>query len=194
MTVEHHSEHNLAARLQAGDEEAFGTVHREYGQRLLYYAIRLSLSRSEAEDAVADAFLKLWQGRTGMQSELHVRNFLFVTVRNFALNLLDFQQRRKGYLEKYRSIEEARQESFSHERVEAEMLHVLYAGMEKLPPECKKIFELYLQDLSTAEIAARLNIAPATVRSQKRRAILLLRQMLGGHPLLLMFLSSRFFF
>lgn len=169
-------------------------MHRQYRQRLLYYALKLSLTRPEAEDAVADSFLKLWQGRGDMHSETHIRNFLFLTVRNYALNLLDFNNRRKGYLEKYRSLREAEQESFSHEKVEAEMMHLLYKGMDKLPAECKKIFQLYLQDFSTAEIAEQLDLAPATVRSQKRRAIQLLQQWLGKDTLLCLLISARIFF
>ncbi len=179
------TENRQAVALAEGDEQVFAEIDHSYRLRLVYYATKLSLSRTEAEDVVAESFLKLWKGRSGFSSDAHIVNFLFTATRNAALNLLDYKKRQKGYLTKYQYLEEARQETFSHERVETEVLQLIYEGMKNLPPECNKVFQLYLSDHSTAEIAEKLTISTGTVRSQKRRAVTLLREWLGDRKLLL---------
>lgn len=171
-----HNEKQLLERMAGGDGRALDQLHMLYRTRLIYYAMKFSMAMDEAEDIVAETFLKLWQVRTSFFSEEHMRNFLFLTTRNSALNLLNYKERQKTYLEKYGALQNALQENFSNERLETELLHLIYSGMEHLPLECRKIFQLYLNDYSPAEIADRLSISAATVRSQKRRAITLLKK------------------
>jgi DNA-directed RNA polymerase specialized sigma24 family protein len=93
-------------------------------------------------------------------------------------------------------MQEAVQETFSHERVETELIQLLYSAMENLPGECRKIFQLYLDDQTTAEIANHLQISTATVRSQKRRAIQLLKHWMAerwpGKVVILWYISMHF--
>jgi RNA polymerase sigma factor (sigma-70 family) len=168
-------------RLIEGNEQVFVSLHQMYRVRLIYFVLKMSLSSDEAEDIVAETFLKLWQSRSQITSALHVRNFLYATARHGALNLLDYKQRQKGVLQKYGALQETTQVYFSNDRVETEMVHLLHSAVKELPSECRKVFQLYLEDLRPEEIAEQLSITPATVRSQKRRAILLLKKWLNSH-------------
>ena len=51
----------LVERLRAGDSQAFETVTREYGGRLLATARRFLRNEDDAQDAVQDAFLSAWK-------------------------------------------------------------------------------------------------------------------------------------
>lgn len=166
-------------QFKAGNEQALGQLHALYRRRLMYFALKFSLTEDEAEEIAADCFFKLWQSRDKIASVAHLRNFLFLTVRNSALNLREYNERRQEYQARYNAEQDT---AFSHERVEAEMLHLIYSGINTLPAECQKILRLYLDDLSTEEIAGRLSISAATVRSQKRRAIQLLRKWIAQLP------------
>lgn len=190
-----YSEQELIQQIAEGKEEGFSYLHRMYHMRLVYYVIQFSLTREEAEDVVGETFMKVWQSRSTFSSESHIRNFLYLTARHRALNLANYKERQVSYLEKYSSLESASEDAFSHERVETEMLNIIYQAMGSLPDECRKIFRLYLEDLSPKEIATQLSISPATVRSQKRRAISLLKKWLDVHLgglLALWYILSRF--
>jgi RNA polymerase sigma factor, sigma-70 family len=178
-----YNEKDWVAHIAAGDQSAFSHLFNQYQDRLMYFVTRFPLTRQEAEDVVAESFLKAWQSRTTFSSESHIRNFLYLTAKNSAINLVQFKERQKDYLEKYGAMAEEGQDRFDYNRVETEMLHLMHRAMEQLPDECRKIFRLYLQDLSPKEIAAQLSISPATVRSQKRRAILLMQEWFKVHLL-----------
>jgi RNA polymerase sigma factor (sigma-70 family) len=70
--------------------------------------------------------------------------------------------------------------------VEGEMLKVIHSAVKQLPYECGNIIKMYLEGLSTDEISNRLKISAATVRSQKRHAIQLLRIALQNRQLVIL--------
>ncbi len=178
-----HNEKNLFARIADGDGQAFAQIHGLYKGRLLYYTRRFPLEWHEVEDLVAEAFLELWRSKHQIQSDTHIRNFLFMTVRNKAINLVASKKRRDSLLENWEAGQQTADEHLSAELVEAEMLHLLQQAVKTLPAECRRIFELsYDQELSPAEIARLLDMNPATVRSHKRRAIQLIQQWIRKNP------------
>jgi RNA polymerase sigma-70 factor (ECF subfamily) len=126
---------------------------------------------------VAESFLALWRSKDQIHSEIHIRNFLFITVRNKAINLLAAQKRQASLLEKWNATQDPTDQSLTTEMVETEMLDLLQQAIKTLPTECKRIFQLsYHAEHTPAEIARLLHMNPATVRSQKRRAIQLIQQ------------------
>jgi RNA polymerase sigma factor (sigma-70 family) len=62
------------------------------------------------------------------------------------------------------------------EVLRAEVLQEIYAEVENLPGRCGQIFKLlFIHGKSTEEIGGLLGINPQTVRTQKARAISLIR-------------------
>ncbi len=62
------------------------------------------------------------------------------------------------------------------EVLRAELLYEIYQEMENLPEKCGQIFKmLFIEDKSTEEVAQHFGINVQTVRSQKARAIQLLK-------------------
>lgn len=177
-----HSQEQTLNQLRQGDEKAFRSLHHRFRVRLIYFVMKMGIEQSEAEDIVADAFVKLWQQRQSLQSMPHISNFLYAVCRNNGLNLLDFKQRQAGYLDRYSEMQVALQETFSQERVAAEMMSFIDEAMQVLPPKCKEVFELFLDDFASIEIAEKLSISMATVRSQKKKAIDLLKKWFKDHP------------
>ncbi len=55
-------ERALVARLKAGDEDAFTTVVRDFGPRLLSVARRFVLNDEDARDVLQEAFVSAWRG------------------------------------------------------------------------------------------------------------------------------------
>lgn len=172
-----HNEKALFARIADGDGQAFAQIHELYKTRLLYYGRRFPLEWHEVEDLVAEAFLALWRSKHQIQSDTHIRNFLFITLRNKAINLVATRKRHESLLENFEVGQQTVDETLSAELVEGEMLYLLQQAIKTLPTECRRVFELsYHQELSPAEISRLLDMNPATVRSQKRRAIQLIQR------------------
>jgi RNA polymerase sigma-70 factor (family 1) len=167
----------LFARIADGDGHAFAQIHELYKVRLLYYARRFPLEWHEAEDLVAEAFMGLWRSKHLIQSDIHIRNLLFMAVRNKAINLVTSRKRRESLLENFEAEQQEMDDTLSADLVETEMMELLNKAIKALPGECRRIFELsYHEELSPKDIAHQLNMNAATVRSQKRRAIQLIQQ------------------
>ena len=56
-------EHELAARLRAGDADVARELYREYGRLVFAVAHRVLGNRALAEDATQQAFLQAWTAR-----------------------------------------------------------------------------------------------------------------------------------
>ncbi|MFD8636035.1 RNA polymerase sigma factor [Streptomyces sp. NPDC059533] len=78
----------LAVRAAEGDEEAFEVLVHRHSPAVLLLAERFMGSRSEAEDAVQDAFVSAWRNLPEYRGEAGFGTWLHRIVTNRCLNLL----------------------------------------------------------------------------------------------------------
>ena len=182
---------DLHKRIAAGEEEAFSKVFNLNRPRLLYYAHSILSDWNEAEDVVSDSFMALWKSRDRITSDDHLKYFLFTTVRNRALTLISSRGRKGKLIEHIEYGLSTEERAFDAGMVEEEMLHLLNQAVKSLPKDCRRIFELYWEDeRNPKEIANLLNVTPATVRSQKRRAIKLIQAWIAAKSSLIMLIVN----
>jgi len=146
----------------------------------------------EAEDIVAESFIKLWHKHNDFETLTNIKAFLFITTKNSCLNYIKKIERQTSIHEQLQREGVSFEEDINFAEIEAEMLQQLYTEIERLPRKCKNIFKLiYLEGLKTDEIAQRLEISNKTVLNQKLRAIQLLRSALFKKNLLYLLLLIR---
>ncbi|WP_164974209.1 RNA polymerase sigma factor [Filimonas effusa] len=179
---------DLYLRIAGGDEQAFRQAYHLFKSRLFFHARQFQLEWDEIKDVVADAFIALWNARAQLQSNEHLKNLLYFAVRNHALKLLESKSRRNAFLNTLQEPEQTSVDTdVSHRIIEAEMSHLLTEAISELGPDYRRIFELsYYEGKNPREIAAILDANPATVRSQKRRAIEMLRSWIQKRTFLLL--------
>lgn len=128
-----------------------------------------------AADLVQDAFERLWERRADFSHEAAIRSFLYVTVKNAFLDM----QRHERVVQKYAAAqqeEEAITENMLERMITAEVLADVHQALQKLPQGCRSVLNLgYFQGLRNEEIARELRVSVNTVKSQKMRAIKLLK-------------------
>jgi RNA polymerase sigma-70 factor (ECF subfamily) len=171
--------------LVRGDENAFRAVFEAYHTRLCYFASRLLAGREGAEDVVQEAFVKLWRKRACFAEESSVKAFLYITVRNHCLNLNKHDKVKK----KYDDLMQSRPQPsmVNNDLIEAEVIETVYQALQKLPAGCRSIMELsYFEGMKNSAVAEQLRISVNTVKSQKVRALHLLRILLKGTSLLVL--------
>ena len=174
-------DYHLIQRFNEGDAQAFKEVYHIYYTRLCLYARRkFSMNREEVEEIISEAFVRLFKHvQKGKQFETsdHIRNFLFTVAHNEAVNHLRLVQRQSGHLKDFINTTERQEEEFNDHSIEFEMMQIILTAIERLPPECRRIFKmLYLDGLSYRDVAAILKLSPQTVRNQKSRALMLIRK------------------
>jgi RNA polymerase sigma-70 factor (family 1) len=159
-------------RLKKGDKRAMTPLFKLYHKSLGYFARQLVNNDGQAEDIVADAFIKVWQKKEDFENLASIRAFMYVTIRNSCCNYLKHIKRRTASHEEILRMAEKDENYVESKMIKADLLQVVLQEVENLPPVRRKIFKMiYLEDLSIFEIATRLNITVDTVRVQKARAL-----------------------
>ena len=88
------SDDELVARFRSGDEAPFSEIHRRYAGALLAFARRmLRATGHDAEDVVQDAFIRAYRGLRATDRPMALRPWLYMIVRNRALDELRTPQR-----------------------------------------------------------------------------------------------------
>ena len=179
-----HNVDYLVRRLQDGDEYAFAFFLDTYGKSLYFYCNSILKNSTFSEDIVQESFVTLWERRQDFMSLLPIRVFLYQTARNKCLDLLKHEQ----VVHKHEAalIQELSEDSLDEKMIEEEVLGEIYRAIDELPPECRRVFRLGLEGLSNQEIADSLSISINTVRTQKQRAMAVLKKRFSMGTLLVL--------
>lgn len=179
---------SLVAYTALGDRDAFAKLYRATRSRGWAICMRLLRDRAAAEDALQDAYVKVWQQAASYRQHLGTVEAWFSTiVRNTCLDRLRTQERDARLLE----------DSPLEESVEAHVCNVdttpemqlMLTGQRHRLQECIDQLDVRQQDLvvsayvmgqSHAELAAERRLPLGTVKSLIRRAVLWLRDCMGG--------------
>ncbi|GAB2797532.1 RNA polymerase sigma-70 factor (ECF subfamily) [Hymenobacter luteus] len=163
----------LVRRMATDDRQAFAQFFSHYHARLLKFAMLYVRSRELAEEAVSDVFLKLWQKRVALVAVQNINSYLYIAVKNQALNYLQKAGNQPGM-----SLDEVpvalTVELMTPERelLTAELQAEIQRAVEKLPPQCKIIFKLIREDgLKYKEVAEIMGISVKTIEVQMGIAI-----------------------
>ena len=164
-----------ADRIRAGHMDAFEALYRRYWERLYAFAFRYLRSQQDAEDAVQEVFFRIWRGRAEWVPAGAVRNYLYLAVRNAALDRLQraavARRRRVGTAQLVTVAE------IQPDLEAAELAAAVERALADLPPKRSAVCRLRLIDgLSYAEIAHRLAIGEKTVETQLARGLKFLRE------------------
>lgn len=159
-----------------GDDTALSYFFKLHYKALVYFVERLIQDQLEAEDVVADCFVKTWERREDFETAANIKAFLYISCRNASLNYLKHLKVKTAAQQKYFKELEEGEESILAKIIETEVLVILNQEIEQLPQNYRDVFRLlYFDQLKTDEIAAQLGLTVQTVRNYKARAIDLLK-------------------
>jgi RNA polymerase sigma-70 factor, ECF subfamily len=166
-----------ADRIRGGHMDAFEALYRRYWERLYAFAFRYVRSQPDAEDAVQEVFFRIWRGRADWVPAGAVRNYLYLAVRNAALDRLE----RAAVARRWRGRAGGAAQLVTAVEVQpdleaAELAAVVERALADLPPKRSAVCTLRLiEGLSYAQIADRLGICEKTVETQLARGLKFLR-------------------
>lgn len=143
-----------------------------------------------ARDLTQEAFVKLYESREEFESLENAKAFLYTVARRLYFNHY-----------KHLRVEENTQLIFQNDDINDdnylqevtlhETIRILYAAIDRLPAQTRKIILLNLEGKNNNEVAEELHISVNTVKSLKKAAYLTLRKYVDKEYLwLLIFLTS----
>ncbi|WP_239684410.1 RNA polymerase sigma-70 factor [Sunxiuqinia dokdonensis] len=149
-------------------QESFTIFFDYYYSKMVRFATIIAQSEILAEEIVLDVFLKIWQQKNKADAISNIETYLFVSVRNTAINSLKKDQ--KFHID---MLDDAHiqlvdfKPSADNLLIEHEMWEALNNAVNQLPAKCKMIFKLIREDgLSRNEAAQVLDISAKTIDSQ----------------------------
>jgi RNA polymerase sigma factor (sigma-70 family) len=164
------SDEQLLALFRAGSDEAFGTIHDRYRQRLFAYVRQMLCAgpRQDAEDVLQDVFVRAYGALRADTREVNVRAWLYRVAHNRCIDHLRrpvppavdlFDLSRKPL---HDPIEEAQRR---------EDLARLVADISRLPEQQRSALLMReIDGLSYVDLAAALDVTVPAVKSLLVRA------------------------
>ena len=176
----HHTVTDYIRFFQNGEEKGFNFFFREFYAALSYYSFQIIKDKPAAEEIASEALMKLWERHENFDNLSAIKSFLYTTTRNASLNYIRSQERVGQRLKDVYYLSDKNEKDAFERIAETETYRGIFMALNTLPPQCRKIFSmLYIEGKEYQQIADELNLTVATIRSQKARAIMLIKQRLA---------------
>lgn len=157
----------------------FEHCFRKLYPALCVFAFQYLKDSKQSEDVVQEAFLKLWDRYSSFDEYYKVKAFLYVTVRNNAINVLNHATVENKYGIEKNTGNPISDTDFESAMISNETNRLLYQAIDMLPPQTKKVIMLSMEDKTNQEIANDLNVSIDTVKTLKKRAYKTLKEELS---------------
>ena len=163
----------LALRARSGDPRALAILYGRYAPPLLGYLQRLLHSRPDAEDALHESFLRLFEGRGRYRARGRFREWLFTVATGVARDRLRKTARRERIVTAAGEELAAHPEESPEERVVARDLAArVESALRDLPESYAAAFLLRVrEEFSYREMAAITGEPEGTLRSRVHHAL-----------------------
>jgi RNA polymerase sigma-70 factor (ECF subfamily) len=177
------SDSDLLVRLQRRDPQALAELYDRYGRMVFGLILRIVQDRGAAEDLVQETFLRVWSRVGGFDSEQGaVGPWLLAVARNRAIDYLRYRGRRpESSLELNETENPKLFSDVQADPLRFDLVRQVKSALEKLTGQQREVIELaYFEGMSQTEIAEKMRQPLGTVKTWMRRALLQMREELGG--------------
>ena len=171
-------EARLVALARDGDRGAFAELVDMYKGKLFHLAFRMLGNKQEAEDAVQDAFMRMYEHLGRYDSQHKFSTWIYRIATNLCIDRL--RRRKSSYsldadfsegdgMDGYSLLKSA-EPLPEQQLVLSERQQIIAKAMDALPAKYKSAMALkYYQDLSLQEISDILHIPVSTVKTRIHR-------------------------
>lgn len=170
-------DHRLMERVAEGDAQAFRVLVGRHTASLLAHAERMLRNRSEAEEIVQEAYVRLWKHAPSYRPDAKLRTFLYGVVHNLCIDRLRARRPQDaGALDQLAASERP-----SGNLQELELRARVQAEVAALPERQRAALSLvHFEELSNIEAAKLLGVSVDALESLLARARRTLRERLAA--------------
>lgn len=170
-------EQELLLQLQSGNREAFEAIYHLYSKRIYGNILRMVKDPDIAQEFLQDVFLKVWEKRTEVNSDLSFKAYLFQISRNLVYNYFrreTIQRQVEHYLSSHMTEFQTEQEDNLQYKQSKELIE---KAINQLPPQRRKIYIMCkIEGKSYQEVSELLKISTSTVNDHIVKATKFLRE------------------
>jgi len=170
-------EHELIARVRAGDPSAERTLYDAHVDRVYRVAYRLAGDDELAREFTQETFIRAFERLEGFRGESALSTWLHSIAISVALNGL---RKLKRFRRREADIEEADGVATMRREAEPDLKRRLAHAIDALPEGYRTVFLLHdVEGYTHEEIAAALDVETGTSKAQLSRARARLRETLA---------------
>lgn len=171
---------DLVKKLSLGDEGAYMALFENFTPKIYRTCRKMHLNHEDAEEIVQEVFLRIWHYKSNLDCNLSfnayvltiMRSMIFKRTKKMALEVA-YKQYNINHLP---PICNHTEEKLFHK----EMLDFSVNAISKLPKGQQEVIHLkYLEQLSSDEIATKLQLSKRTVENQIYKATKSLKQQIS---------------
>lgn len=180
MTLTNHGEKLLIESIRRGDSYAFNEIYSHYFSNVYSFSYKFLKSKELAQECTQLTFIKIWERRDQLKSDLCFKSYLFTICKNYILRTIEKSARENKFkemiMDEYRK--DRREESSNTDDLES----VAKQALEQLPPQRQIIFKLCkIEGHTYQKVALHLGISSGTVRDHMFKAAKTIRRYLLLH-------------
>jgi RNA polymerase sigma-70 factor (ECF subfamily) len=162
----------LVPLMIAGNSFAFEKLYFKYSKKLYNFAFNIIKNREDAEGLVQNVFMKIWETRSQINTELSFSGYIFRIAKNMLLNQLKKTLHEKIYNDYLLTTPDDTILTVEEEINFLELSMEIERLIKSLPERRREIFLLSRNEgLTYREIAEKLNISINTVNTQISKSL-----------------------
>lgn len=180
------SENILWKSFRNGDNDSFELIYKNYADILFRYGIQFTSNESLVKDAIHDVYVKLYNDRLRLKTEVNIKFYLFTCLKNHLYNLL----KRELFFDKVDLEEDEYLDPCAEEQVtvtlnQKELQQTVRKVLSMLTDRQREIiYYRYMEELSIEEIAILMDMNYQSVQNSIQRSIKKIRE---SFPVLVVF-------
>lgn len=172
------------------DDKEFKSFFQEHFESVFQFARKYTMENDDARDIAQESFIKLYEKRADVDCREKAKSFVYITARNLCLDYLKHKKIKSDYARTVlEETEESEEQFFTEEVTYQETLRLLHAAIDRLPPQTKAVILAGLEGKNNTEIADALHVSVNSVKTLKKNAYKLLRELIEKYRALLLLLS-----
>jgi len=187
----------ILQRMIEGDEKALKYFFDTYYDDLCNFVNGYLRDEPLSEDIVQSIFIYLWDKRESIPYRGSMKSYLYMASKNKSLNYLRNTKNKNRILERlFVEPKTIVEDDSSHFMEFDELKMIISNAIDKLPPQCKTIYQLSREEgLTHKEIAEKLEISTKTVENQMTIAIRKIKDFIQPYQdqIFILFIFKHFF-
>ena len=174
--MEYGTDHKFLEKLKQKDVLACKQLYLQYADAMYNVSMRILQHQAEAEDALQEAFIKVFNNIEQYRNESSIGSWIKQIVTNTCLNALRKKKLVLNELDENIEVSENDDESESENDFSTEEIK---EAIEQLPQGYRVIFNLFMfENYAHKQIAEMLEISESTAKSQLFKAKRKLKEIL----------------
>lgn len=150
------------------DIASYEQLHANYYAALCNFTFSYLKDRQLCEEVISDVFVAVWQKRKELTHVRNIKSYLYTCAKNLSIDTI---RKNNTMIQPDTSIYEVDIADVDEQLLSPlemkEFKQKMNAAIEELPPQCKLIFKMLVNDqLAYKEIAEILNLSRKTVEAQ----------------------------